>query len=246
MIAAATSAALVIALVVAHLLGGSPSGNGIGLPGAAGSLAPEPDSGTQQVGVVSIAGADGSAGSTSGDSPESDQGSAGGTGSPGPAGIGQANDGFGTERFGSGGPVIAGPGTGAGPCARGPVGGGPSSPADPSNPSDPPSAPGVPAPTAPIPGPGATPTAQPGPTPPPQATPPPPAVTPQPPTPPPLPTPPPPPPPPPTPDPTPQLTPDPTPIDLLPECADFTDNDGDGWIDLADPDCFSVLDLSEG
>ena len=35
-------------------------------------------------------------------------------------------------------------------------------------------------------------------------------------------------------------------MDLLPECADLTDNDGDGWIDLLDPGCLDVFDLSEG
>jgi hypothetical protein len=79
----------------------------------------------------------------------------------------------------------------------------------------------------------ANPSAPPTPPPPPptpRATPPPPPPTPQ-------PTPPPPPPPPPTPEPTPGGT--------LPECADLQDNDGDGFIDLLDPGCLDVFDLSE-
>src|SRR5262249_32688183 len=32
---------------------------------------------------------------------------------------------------------------------------------------------------------------------------------------------------------------------LLPQCADLTDNDGDGLVALADPDCSGPLDTSE-
>jgi hypothetical protein len=235
--AAAISVAVFIGLLVSQMLGGSPNGGTIGLPDADASVAPEPNAAARPVSVVDVgdeAEPSASAGSSASpsDAEDSDEES-------GPL----DSDGGGAARNGVLGSA-SGPGTVFAPGVPG-------------APSIPGLEPGIPPGAGPAPPPGTAPTPPPGtaPTPPPGTAPTPPPTTPplpsQPPasTPPPRPTPEPPPPPtpdppPPTPDPPPP-TPDPTPGGLLPECADLNDNDGDGLIDLLDPGCLDVLDLSE-